>query len=74
MTIGLDGSIDDAFRDATANVAQWLTDEYKPTPSEVAQVPGTSAQYKVSEVAHRNAGVVLKIDKNRLQPLTSAPK
>jgi hypothetical protein len=37
-------------------------------------VLGTSAQYKVSEVADCNALVVLKIDKERLQPLRSAAK
>jgi acetamidase/formamidase len=70
MAMGLAGSLDDAFREATANMAQWLTDDYKLTPSEIAQVLGTAAQYKVSEVADRNAGIVLKIDKDRLQPLT----
>jgi hypothetical protein len=38
----------------------------------VAQVLGTSAEYKVSEVADRNAGIVLKINKERLKTLTSA--
>jgi acetamidase/formamidase len=74
MAVGLAGSIDDAFRDATAGMAQWLTDDYKLTPTEVAQVLGTSAEYKVSEVADRNAGVVLKINKERLQGLTPATK
>jgi amidase len=74
MAMGLAGSLDDAFRRATANMAQWLTDEYKLTPSEVAQVLGTSAEYKVSEVADRNAGMVLKINKERLKALTSAAK
>jgi len=69
MAMGLAGSLDDAFRAATANMAQWLTDDYKLTPSEIAQVLGTAAEYKVSEVADRNAGIVLKIDKNRLQSL-----
>jgi amidase len=72
MAMGLAGSLDDAFRAATANMAQWLTDDYKLTPSEIAQVLGTAAEYKVSEVADRNAGIVLKIDKDRLQPLTTA--
>src|SRR5438477_6644873 len=72
MAVGLDGSIDDAFRDATTNMANWLTDKYALTPSEVAQVLGTSAEYKVSEVADRNAGVVLKINKERLQGLPTA--
>jgi len=74
MAVGLDGSLDNAFRDATSNMAQWLTDEYKLTPSEVAQVLGTASEYKVSEVADRNAGIVLKINKERLQPLTSTTK
>jgi amidase len=74
ISMGLYGSLDDAFRSATANMAQWLTEDYKLTPSEVAQVLGTAAEYKVSEVADRNSGVVLKIDKERLKPLAPAPK
>ena len=74
MAMGLEGSLDDAFRSATANMAAWLTEEYKLTPSEVAQVLGTSAEYKVSEVADRNAGIVLKINKDRLKSLASTVK
>jgi acetamidase/formamidase len=73
MAMGLGGSLDDAFRGATANMAQWLTEQYKLTPSEVAQVLGTSSEYKVTEVADRNAGIVLKINKERLQTLVAAP-
>jgi amidase len=69
MAMGLSGSLDDAFRMATENMAQWLADDYKLTPSEVAQVMGTAAEYKVSEVADRNAGMVVKIAKQRLQSL-----
>ena len=72
MAMGLGGSLDDAFRDATANMAQWLADDYKLTPSEVAQVLGTAAEYKVSEVANRNAGIVVKIHMDRLQSMTPA--
>jgi acetamidase/formamidase len=70
--MGLAGSIDDASRAATGNMAQWLTTDFKLTPSEVAEVLGTAADYKVSEAADRNAGVVLKINKERLQSLVSA--
>ena len=73
MAMGLSGSLDDAFRTATANMAQWLADDYKLTPSEVAQVMGTSAEYKVSEVADRNAGIVVKINKERLASLVKSP-
>jgi amidase len=73
IAMGL-GSLDDAFRGATSNMAQWLADDYKLTPSEVAEVLGTAAHYNVSEAADRNAGMVLRIDKARLQTLTAAPK
>jgi len=74
MTMGLAGSLDDAFRSATAAMAQWLTDDYGLTPTELAQVLGTSSEYKVSEVADRNAGIVLKINKERLHTLTPGAK
>jgi len=67
MAMGLEGSLDEAFREATSNMAAWLAQEYELTPAEVAEVMGTSAEYKVSEVADRNAGIVLKINKERLR-------
>jgi amidase len=70
MATGYSGSLDDAFKDATANMAQWLEEDYKLTPSEIAQVLGSAAEYKVSEVADRNSGIVLKLNKERLKTLT----
>ena len=72
IALGYSGYLDDAFKDATSNMAQWLTDDYKLTPSEIAQFIGVTAQYKVTEVADRNSGVALKIDKSHLQSLTKA--
>jgi amidase len=69
IAMGLQGSIDDAFKEATANMADWLAEDYKLTPSEQAQFLGVAAEYHVSEVADRNAGVVLKIKKKDLQNL-----
>ena len=74
IAMGLSGSLDDAFREATANMASWLEDQYKLTPSEIAQVLGTSSEFKVSEVADRNVGMVLKLKKERLESLTRAAK
>ena len=73
IALGYSGSIDDAFRDATSNMAQWLTQDYSLNPSEIAQVIGTAAEYKVTEVADRNSGIALKINKDRLATLTKAP-
>jgi amidase len=69
ITMGLAGSLDDAFKEATSDMASWLEEDYKLTPSEIAQVLGTAAEYHVSEVADRNAGIVLKINKARLATL-----
>jgi acetamidase/formamidase len=73
ITMGLSGSLDDAFRRATADMMTWLTDKYALTPSEIAQVLGTSSEYHISEVADRNAGIVLMIKKERLRSLQPAP-
>ncbi|HEY2121389.1 MAG TPA: acetamidase/formamidase family protein [Candidatus Acidoferrum sp.] len=74
IAMGLGGSLEDALRDATSNMADWLTDDYKLTPSELAEVLGTATEYKISELADRNVGIVLKINKDRLQTLAVAAK
>src|SRR5260221_7407232 len=38
MGMGLAGSIDDAYRAATSNLAAWLARDYQLTPSEIAEV------------------------------------
>jgi acetamidase/formamidase len=37
IAMGYAGSLDDALRWATGNMAQWLADEYKLTPSEIGR-------------------------------------
>jgi acetamidase/formamidase len=69
MTVGLGGSLEDALRSATSGMSQWLEQDYGLTPSEIAQVLGTSAQFNISEVADRNAGVAASLSKERLQRL-----
>lgn len=69
IAMGLDGSIDEALKDATWNMTRWLEDDYALTPSEVAEVLGPSAELHISEAADRNAGVVLKLDKALLKGL-----
>ena len=66
MTVGLGGSLEDALRAATASLGQWLEQDYKLTPSEIAMVLGSSVEYTISEVADRNAGVAAKLRKDRL--------
>ncbi|WP_188759366.1 acetamidase/formamidase family protein [Edaphobacter acidisoli] len=74
VAMGLEGSVDEALKSATSSMADWLSEDYKLTSAEVAEVLGTSAEYHVSEVADRNSGVVLKIKKERLQGLVAEAK
>jgi amidase len=67
--MGLSGSLDDAFGEATSELAAWLQTDYQLTSAEVASVLGTSIEYKISEVADRNVGVVAKIRKASLSSL-----
>jgi amidase len=66
MTMGLSGSIDDAFKEATSDLASWLESDYGLTGPEAAILLGATVEYRVSEVADRNAGVVAKIAKKYL--------
>ena len=70
MTVGLGGSLEDALRAATNGMSQWLEQDYGLTPSEIAQVLGTSARFSISEVADRNAGIAAKLNKASLQVLS----
>ena len=69
MAMGLAGSLDRAFSQATSELATWLQEDYKLSSSDVAALLGTSIQYSISEVADRNAGVVAKISKKALAGL-----
>ena len=74
ITMGLSASLDDALKGATNAMSKWLNEDYVLTPSETAQVLGTAAEYKISEVADRNSGVVMKINKQRLAGLVKKNK
>jgi acetamidase/formamidase len=71
MALGYAGSVDDSLKVATSNMANWLTTDYKLNPSEVAQILGTASQIRITEVADRNAGVAIIIDKDRLKTLAT---
>ena len=72
--IGIAGSVDDAMRRATMGMVQWLQQEYHLTPSETALVLGSSAEYRISEIADRDASVVLQLRKDLLRNITNTAK
>jgi len=66
MAMGLSGSLDDAFRQAGSALAQWLQQDYKLTGKESAILLGAVIEYRISEVADRNVGVVARVHKKYL--------
>jgi hypothetical protein len=55
-------------------MVQWLQQDHHLTASEAALVLGSSAEYRISEIADRDASVVLELRKDLLQNITAAPK
>ncbi|HEY1251104.1 MAG TPA: acetamidase/formamidase family protein [Thermoanaerobaculia bacterium] len=72
MTIGLEGSLDEAFREATSALADWLQQDYGLTGPETAILLGATIEYRIAEVADRNVGVVARIRKDRIPPAPPA--
>jgi amidase len=69
--VGLAGSLDEAIRRATVELADWLEHDYKLEPAEIAEVFGTAMQYDLVEVADRNVGIAARLRKSLLTPLRS---
>jgi amidase len=72
MAMGLAGSLDSAFREATSELASWLQSDYGLSDGDIAALLGSSIQYNISEVADRNVGVVAKVPKRILASLKLA--
>ena len=69
MASGIAGSIDDAFRAATTNLARWLETTYGLNGNEVSSVLGTAIVYDVAEVVDPQPHVVAKVPKSVLAML-----
>ena len=74
MAMGLGGSLDEAFRDATSDLATWVQQDYQLTGPETAILLGATIEYQISEVADRNVGVVAKLRKSRIPPAPAGKK
>lgn len=69
MTLGQAGSLDDALRQATSGMTQWLAEDYGLNLSESAQVLGSAMEYRVANLAGRSVGLAAKLDKRLLKNL-----
>jgi len=68
MTLGQAGSLDEALKQASTGLIQWLQQEYGLTLSEAAQVMGSAVRFTVPNLAGRSVGVAARIDKALLPP------
>lgn len=69
MASGIAHSLTEAVQQATTSLAQWLSDDFKLNPNEVAIVLGTSIHYDIAELVDPEVHVVAKIDKSVLAQL-----
>lgn len=67
MSLGVDGSLDEAMRMATSDRARWLGSEYRLDASEVAIVMGTAVQYDIPDVVPPAYGVVARVPLRALE-------
>jgi amidase len=72
MVLGQAGSLDEALKQASTGLIQWLRQDYGLTLSEAAQVMGSAVRFTVPNLAGRSVGVAARIDK-ALLPARTAP-
>jgi len=68
-TLGQAGSLDEAVRLATAGMVQWLSQDYGLDDREASLVIGTIGELRIATLAGRNAGVAMRLKKDRLRML-----
>jgi amidase len=69
MASGIAGSLPEAMRQATTELAKWLEHEYKLSANESNVVLGTSIRYDIAEVVDPQVHVVAKVSKAALANL-----
>ncbi len=67
MAIGIDKSLDNAIKIATAGLLEWLQSDYELTLQEATQVLSTSIEYTIAEIADPKVEVIAKIKKTTLK-------
>jgi amidase len=71
MAMGIAGSLPEALRQATTQLARWLERDYHLTPNESAVVLGTSMRYDIAEIVDPQVNVVAKVSKKVLAQLVN---
>jgi amidase len=74
MSIGIAGSLDEAMRSATTDMARWLEAEYELTSSEAAVVMGFAMRYDIPDLVPPYVGVSARLPRTVLQTLPKRKK
>ncbi|WP_353265649.1 acetamidase/formamidase family protein [Gemmatimonas sp.] len=69
MSIGTGGSLDEAMRQATTDLARWLEADYTLTANEVAILMGFAVRFDIPDVVPPSFGVSARLPKVALQSI-----
>jgi len=69
MAMGIAGSLPDALRQATTELARCIERDYHLTANESAMVLGTSIRYDIAEIVDPQVNIVAKLSKSVLAQL-----
>jgi amidase len=69
MSMGVAGSVPDAIQFATAQLADWIKQQFGLSDSEVGIVLGSVAKYDIAEMVDPQFSVVAKVPKAALAAL-----
>jgi amidase len=73
MSLGVGGSLDEAMRRATSDMARWLERRYRLTSTEAAIVMGMSLRFDIADVVAPGYGVTARMPKSALDRLRPPP-
>jgi acetamidase/formamidase len=74
MSVGTAEKLDDALKNATEDLMEWLRNKYQLSIQEATQVLSTSIEYRIAEIADPNVIVVARIKKSVLKTLKAYDK
>jgi acetamidase/formamidase len=69
MAMGIAGSLPEALRQATTQLARWIEKDYHLTANESAMVLGASMRYDIAEIVDPQVNLVAKVSKKVLAQL-----
>lgn len=69
MSVGVGGSLDEAMRRATSDMARWLEEAYKLSATDAAVVMGFATRFDIPDVVAPGYGVTLRLPKSALAGL-----